>query len=115
MLLYKVSFTTKKIVTRYGAKREILSEIEEEVPVTIGGLPLATAQGYSHCDNFQMEKQFAQAETKVSYRKSGRGGRAYREVEVGIGRGEVNVATAGKKAKSKLDAAASGDMGAALS
>lgn len=68
MSLYKVSFTTKKEVTRYNDKREIESVTVMEVPVTIGGLPLATAQTYAKCDNFVMEKQFASMDEKVGFR-----------------------------------------------
>lgn len=108
MSLYTVRFTTKRIVTRYGTRREVISEELTEVPITMKDLPLATAQGYSQCDNFSMEKQFAQVDAKTTYRKNSRNGRAWRDVDVG------SAPAAKPKRNAKLDAAATGDMGAAL-
>lgn len=112
MSLYSVSFTTRKIVTRYGDKREVISETEMDVPVTINGLPRSTAESYAKCDNFRISQDYTKAagmDTKVNYRKT-RGGKTYRDVEV-----QSSAPKAAPRPKSpKLDAAATGDLGAAL-
>lgn len=101
MSLYSVRFTTKKIVTKYGPKREVLSEELLEIPIVLNGLPLATAQSYAHCDNFVMTQDTRGASgATVSYRKT-RGGKTTRE---------VSVAPVSRRDR----AAATGDMGAAL-
>lgn len=105
MSLYSVSFTTKRIVTKYATDRSVISEDLIEVPVTLHGLPISTAQGYKGCDNFKMTQDFGRTaglESKVSYRKT-RGGKTTREVAIT------------KPARSRKDLAAEkGDLGAAL-
>jgi hypothetical protein len=54
--LYTVRFTTKTLVKKFDARGKLIGEGELSSPITFTALPLATAQSYSMCDNFVLEK-----------------------------------------------------------
>jgi len=65
MPLYKVSFTTKKIVNRYDEKGKLVESREEQVQVTHTALPHAAAMSYSTADNFAIEEYFLEQQKKT--------------------------------------------------
>ena len=108
MSLYTVRFTTKKIITRYNLKREKIAEINEEVPVTLTGLPKETALQYKGCDNFTMEAEIVDTSKKSVYRRP-------RDKEEAAETYRTHTSSRPAKPKSTLeDAAATGDMAAAI-
>lgn len=68
-MLYTVKYTTRREVTKYGPKREVLSVDTIDVPITMRDLPESTARSYAGCENFSMEKQFRTHNEPVTFRK----------------------------------------------
>ena len=110
MSLFTVRFTTRKVVTRYNAKREVVSEEEMNLPVTITGLPHTTAMAYSGNDNFTIEREIADYRNEKV--KSRPRARTYDSADLSSER--TPRSRPAKTVTSVQDAARTGDMAAAI-
>ena len=118
MSLYTVRFTTKKQITKYDDKRNPIATIDTETEVVLHHLPAITAQGYAKCDNFQMIQEYADPADsgRASYRR-----REHRNLagEPSIStytmrRGDGSAAPMKRPTAKRPNAAATGDLSAAI-
>lgn len=111
--LYTVSFTTRAMVRKLDSKGREISTTRLDRPVTITALPHKTAMSYSLADNFKIER-YVPDQGRASKFGSGR------DLSVGNGtksrsaRVEPVVAAANTGRSRVSEAAATGNLGAAL-
>lgn len=112
-MLYTVHFTTRQTVSKFDARGRLTGEYQTDIPQTISALPVSTARQYADCDNFRMEPYVPEERrgTRKSFKHAG-----YAERAKGMTQGEITLTTSGSKGRSRInDAAATGDLGAAIS
>lgn len=120
--LYNVSFTTRTLVQKFDEKGKPVAQTQLNSPITMTMLPYATAMAYSGCDGFKMEPYVFQNQSgrKSSGKTTGVGNGTkkvnYERVEKGVSKRELKPAVASKgTGRSKIaEAAATGNLGAAL-
>lgn len=111
--LYNVSFTTRAMVRKLDAKGREIGTTTLDRPVTLTALPHKTAMSYSTADNFKIER-YVPDQGRVSKFGSGR--------DRSVGNGTKSrpalvepVVAAANTGRSRIaDAAATGNLGAAL-
>lgn len=109
-MFYTVHFTTKKQVTVYDLKRQPIKVIDTETPVVMHGMPHSTAMQYAKCDNFKMVLEaIDRTETRKPRRQN-----YERRTEPSAASWPKAKRTANTNTTSVTDAAATGDMAAAI-
>lgn len=118
--LFTVTFTTKALVNKYDAKGKMIAQEVLGKPVTITALPYSAAMSYSKCDGFTIEPYVMEDRRKFTPKGTGR------DASVGNGTKKVSYSrgeevktgkqlnTAGVGTSKVNQAAASGNLGAAL-
>lgn len=119
--LFTIRFTTKKLINKLDRKGNVVAQERLDTPITMHALPHTTAMSYSGCDNFTIEPYQWQDHyrSKGSGRPEGVGNghkrHVYASVEKGVKAGrELSAVARGRGKPTVADAAASGDMTAAI-
>jgi hypothetical protein len=113
--LYTVSFTTQVLVKKYGARGKIVSETRLDRPITLTALPYSTAMSYAHADNFQIIHYVMEDRFKRTSKGPGRDPSVGNGTKKNTIRRGDDAVTSSAPARSKVsEAAATGNMGAAL-
>lgn len=109
-MLYTVHFTTRQTVSKFDARGRKTGEYQTDIEQTITALPVSTAKQYSTCDNFHMEPyvQEERSGTRKTFKHAG-----YQERSSGFDKSTAK--RSAKKASNVNEAAATGDLGAAIS
>lgn len=119
--LYTISFTTKKLVNKFDKRGKLIAEERLDTPITMHMLPHSTAMSYSGCDNFKIEPY----QSQERYRSKGPSrpssvGNGHRDRFAGVSSGtkigrELSHVAAKATKPSTINAAATGDLSAAIS
>lgn len=111
MQLFTVHYTLARIVTSYDSAGNLIGSETLDITHTLHALPLSTAMQYANCSNFRKEPyQPDQDRGRIAHNPRQHGKSAF----MGMRKGELRVVAAGKGRSAIKDAAASGDMSAAI-